>query len=535
MQEPSDFQADLDFIGSLSEEEKLSLLESLKDKQPALMPLPGPQTMACESDADITLYGGAAGGGKTYLAVILALTRHRRTLLIRKERQQLYAVEDEIEGIMKSREGFNSQNGIWRLPNNEITDPYKEFPNRQVRFGGLNNPGDAAKYQGAPRDLLIIDEAANISYEEFIFLTVWERTAESGQNTRTLLCSNPPVDATGMWMVPMFAPWLDESHENPAKPGELRWFLVVGEDASDMEHIEVNGPGEYEVKGEIYSAESRTFIPAKVDDNPHMIASGYKKKLQRLPKHLRERMLHGKFLASLEDGEFQVIPTEWVEMAMKRWRKRAEELGASPDASRMDAMGVDCARGGSNNMTICCRHHNWYSEIIKIPGVEVPTGGHGAARVIMARRDQCQINIDSIGIGSSVYDKLGENIPATELTGIVGNEREVVKGQLSKDGLYQFKNFRAMLYWQFMESLNPESGDNVMLPPDKRMAQDLCAPTYKILEGNVIQIESKELIKKRLRRSTDDGDAIVYASYGAPARSDLRRASKRFKVKRCIG
>ena len=162
----STFQDDLDYIGSLDEKEKLALLESLKDKQPTLMPLPGPQSMACDTEADVTLYGGAAGGGKTYLAVILALTKHRRTLMVRKERQQLYAVEDEIEGIMGNRDGFNSQNGIWRLPNNEVTDPYNELPNRQIRFGGLNNPGDAAKYQGAPRDLLIIDEAANISYEE---------------------------------------------------------------------------------------------------------------------------------------------------------------------------------------------------------------------------------------------------------------------------------------------------------------------------------------------------------------------------------
>lgn len=517
----SSFEEDLAFVDSLSDKDKVALLESLKDHQPALMPLPGPQTMAFESEADLTLYGGAAGGGKTFLAVMLALTKHKRTLMIRKERQQLYAVEDEIEGILGNRDGFNSQNGIWRLPNNEITDPYNEHPNRQVRFGGLNKPGDAAKYQGAPRDLLIIDEAANITYEEFVYLTVWERTSQHGQRTRTLLCSNPPTDATGMWMVRLFAPWLDPDHSNPAKDGELRWFLVVGD-----EDIEVDRAGEYEIDGNTYSAQSRTFISAKVDDNPHMIQSGYKQKLQRLPKHLRERMLDGRFLASLEDDEMQVVPSEWIQTAMDRWEP-------GKDKNRMDAMGVDCARGGNDEMTICTRHGYWYSKIQKIPGKEVPTGSHGAARVIMARRDAATVNIDSIGIGASVYDKLMEN--DIDVMPIVGNETEAIEGQLSKDGLYKFKNLRAMIWWRFRESLDPDSGDEVSLPPDKKMAEDLCAFTYKILEGNIIQVESKKEAKTRLRRSPDAGDGVLYASHGAQIRSDLRRGSKRFKVKRCIG
>jgi hypothetical protein len=177
----STFDQDLAFIDSLSEDDRDNLINSLKDRQPALVTHPGPQTMAADSEADLTLYGGAAGGGKTFLAIILALTKHMRTLIIRKEAAQLYAMQDEIEGVLKTRDGFNSQTGIWRLPNNEITDPYQEEPSRQIRFGGLNKPGDAKKYQGAPRDLLIIDEAANISYEEFVYLTIWERTAVVGQ------------------------------------------------------------------------------------------------------------------------------------------------------------------------------------------------------------------------------------------------------------------------------------------------------------------------------------------------------------------
>lgn len=514
----STFDEDLAFIDSLSAKEKASLMSSLKDKQPSLVTHPGPQTMAFDSPADLTLYGGAAGGGKTFLAIILALTKHLRTLVIRKEAAQLYAMQDEIEGILGSRDGFNSQNGIWRLPNSEITDPYQEKPSRQIRFGGLNKPGDAAKYQGAPRDLLIIDEAANISYEEFVYLTVWERTATAGQTTRTLLCSNPPTDATGMWMVRIFRPWLDPDHPNPARDGELRWFIIVGD-----EDTEVDGPGEYEIGNLTYSAQSRTFIGAKVDDNPHMIQSGYKQKLQRLPQYLRERMLEGKFLSSLQDDEMQVISTEWIKLAQARWKPHQ-------DIHRMTAMGVDPARGGADEMVISTRHGNWFAPLIKIPGIEVPTGPHGAARVIMARRDSCPVHVDLIGIGTSVYDKLVEN--QIDVIPMVGNEKT---NEQSKDGIFWFRNTRALWHWRLREALDPESGNKVQLPPDKKMAEDLACATYTISDGNVIQIESKKEMKIRLRRSPDAGEAVIYSNAHAQNLSDLRRGVKKFKVIRSIG
>ena len=514
----STFEEDLAFVDSLSVKDRSALLNSLKDKQPSLVTHPGPQTMAFDSPADLTLYGGAAGGGKTFLAVILALTKHIRTLIIRKEGSQLYAMQDEIEGILHSREGFNSQNGIWRLPDNEITDPYDEKPSRQIRFGGLNKPGDAAKYQGAPRDLLIIDEAANISYEEFVYLTVWERTATVGQHTRTLLCSNPPTDATGMWMVRIFRPWLDPDHPNPARDGELRWFIIVGD-----EDVEVDGPGEYEIGTLTYSAQSRTFIGAKVDDNPHMIQSGYKQKLMRLPKHLRERMLDGKFMSSLQDDEFQVIPAEWVKEAQARWKE-------NQDIHVMTAMGVDPARGGADNMVISTRHGSWFAPLIKIPGVEVPTGPLAAARVVMARRDSCPVHLDLIGVGTSVYDKLIEN--DINVIPMIGNEKT---DESSKDGLFKFRNTRALWHWRLREALDPESGNNVQLPPDPKMAADLACATYTVNDGRIIQVESKKEMKIRLGRSPDDGDAIMYANAHAQNLSDLRRGIKKFKVISCIG
>ncbi len=45
------------------------------------LPLPGPQTQAYFSEADILLYGGEAGGSKTDSGLGLAFTCHKRSLL----------------------------------------------------------------------------------------------------------------------------------------------------------------------------------------------------------------------------------------------------------------------------------------------------------------------------------------------------------------------------------------------------------------------------------------------------------------------
>src|SRR4051794_32927995 len=60
-----------------------------------------------------------------------------------------------------------------------------------------------------------------------------------------------------------WGPWLDTTHPNPAKPGELRWFTTVaGEDR------EVDGPGPHIIDGEAVHARSRTFIRATLSGNP---------------------------------------------------------------------------------------------------------------------------------------------------------------------------------------------------------------------------------------------------------------------------
>ncbi len=53
------------------------------------IPNPGPQTEAYFSPADVLLYGGQAAGGKTDLLGGLALMKHKRSLIMRRQYTEL--------------------------------------------------------------------------------------------------------------------------------------------------------------------------------------------------------------------------------------------------------------------------------------------------------------------------------------------------------------------------------------------------------------------------------------------------------------
>jgi len=113
---------------------------------------------------------------------------------------------------------------------------------------------------------------------------------------------------------------------------------------------------------------------------------------------------------------------------------------------------------------------------------------------------------------------------------VVFSEASVAR---SKDGLLTFANKRSQLWWQFREALDPVQGDRLAPPPDRRLAAQLAAPTWK-LRGNAIVIESKDAIRKRLGTSTADADAVILARH---RRDDAprRKAGRRLNPGRHLG
>jgi hypothetical protein len=62
------------------------------------------------------------------------------------------------------------------------------------------------------------------------------------------------------------------------------------------------------------------------------------------------------------------------------------------------------------------------------------------------------------------------------------------------------------------DSLDPVDGDDIALPPGNEIVADLCSARYTLTTAGVL-IEKKEDIKKRLGRSPDKGEALLYANY----------------------
>ncbi len=262
------------------------------------LPLPGPQTQAYFSEADILLYGGEAGGSKTDSGLGLAFTAHKHALLCRRQYTDLGAMITRALAINGTRQSFNG------APPAKLDTP----DGRILEFFAAHQPGDEQRRQGQPVDLLFIDEAAQWLWSQIQLMMGWVRSTDPAQRCRTLLASNPPLSSEGAWMAEEFAPWLDPTHARPAKPGELRWYVSD----EDGKSLEVDGPEEIEISGHLVRPQSRTFIPAGLKDNPFLSRTNYKDRLDNLPEPLRSAIRDGNFAAMREDDSAQIIPRAWL-------------------------------------------------------------------------------------------------------------------------------------------------------------------------------------------------------------------------------
>lgn len=484
-------------LDAMPKEQVAALHKRMKAEAPIWIPNPGAQTLAYFSQADILLYGGAGGGGKSDLGLGLAFTRHRRSLILRRRYANLGALTERAIKINGTRDGFNgSPPPLLRAKHGGIE--------RYIQFGANQHPGDEEDWQGQPFDLKYFDEATQFLEQQVRFHIGWLRPADGDDiRCRAVLGSNPPISADGDWIVKMFRPWLDLTHPKPAKPGELRWF-VTAPDGSDLE---VDGPQPVRLPGTDRDLKpmSRTFIPAKTSDNPFLKGTDYEAKLDGLPEPLRSAIRDGNFMAMRQDAEWQVIPTAWVIAAQARW---------TPDAWKqwdMTAMAVDPAGGGKDSEEICYRHGPWFSEPLSSQGSETGTATNAVTTLFMQRKDDAPIVVDvGGGYAGAILQRLSDNkVPFVRFDNASGSV-----GRTADEAKIPFANRRAEAFWRFREALDPNrlGGSEIMLPPDPELRADLTAPTYdpKALEQRgVILIEPKANLRKRLGRSPGKGDAVI--------------------------
>jgi hypothetical protein len=257
---------------------------------------------------------------------------------------------------------------------------------------------------------------------------------------------------------------------------------------------------------------SRTFIPAKLSDNPFLTGDPhYRAILQSLPEPLRSQMLNGDFHASAEADPWQVIPTEWVRAAQRRWIERVR-----PDVP-LSAAGLDPARGGRDNMSLSKRYENYFDKLAFWPGAVVKDGPVGAELVHQALGDEVPgvLNVDIGGIGAATFDSLKVMYPVVNPVNSAGGSE-----YHDSTKKYKMRNVRAEMYWRLRENLDPKNGEECALPPGNEVVADLCSAHYKPSVSGVI-IEDKEQIKARLGRSPDKGESIMLANYPSTAKNQI--------------
>lgn len=469
--------------------------QSAKPAESVWDPLPGPQTQALESEADELYYGGGAGGGKSDLLLGYGLTRSRHGIVFRRHFKELEGASGLIarsKEIYGRSDRFNNSALIWRMPDQRIFE-----------FGAVEHDDSKEKWQGRAHDFVGFDEFSHFTESIYLFLCAWARTVVPDQRVRIIACGNPPANAEGEWIIERWAPWLDEAHPNPARPGELRWFVRT----RDGDEVEVNGPAPVELLGETLQPKSRTFIPARVQDNPYLMATDYIAQLQQLPEPLRSQLIYGDHNVGLKDQEWQVIPSAWVRAAQARWRpERPADDGGAP--LPWQQLGCDIAGGGADQTVVAPRVGDYFGELRITPGHETPDAAASAELIERIMDEEGGVPaVDANGIGAATYHLLrGKKRTATAY---LGSAKTTWR---DRSLLLTFANVRAAAHWALRDALDPSGPRAVALPPGRNLRVELTATRYTA-ESRMVKLEDKDDVKKRLNRSPDEGDSVVMANW----------------------
>ena len=452
----------------------------------AWAPLPGPQTEALESAADVVGFGGQAGGGKTDLLLGMAALQHRQSIIFRREFPRVRAIIERSREIFAldldhAADSYNEGTHLWRLADG-----------RTIEFGHLQREESKKGYQGRAYDFHGFDEVTEFSEPQVRFVTAWNRSARPGQRSRVLMTFNPPMDDAGAWVLRYFAPWLDDTYTGVrALPGELRAFTTI---AGKDQEVPLGTPG----------SKTRTFIPARLSDNPFLLDSGYADTIAALPEPLRSILL-GDYNAARTDNPWQIIPTEWIALARSRWRP---DMQAGP----CSGVGLDVARGGQDSTVAARLYGAWLAPLQSAPGRDTPNGASAAALVLMDAAAGAPVGVDVIGVGASAYDSLaGAGLQAAAINfAAAARDPWTEQVYLDRTGKLRFINLRAYGYWLAREMLDPAGVDPLALPDDDMLATELRTPRWS-LSARGVQVEAKDDIIARVGHSPDRADALVLA------------------------
>ena len=275
-----------------------------------LKPQPGPQTAFLTSLADIAIFGGAAGGGKSY-ALLLEAARHkdkpgfgavvlRRTLADVKKEGGLWDTSIPMYGALGARPRLD--NFSWTF-----VKPGQRFGGK-ITFAGLEHDKDVLKYQGAQIPMLGLDELTHFTRAQFFYMLSRNRVTVKGIRPYIRATCNPDSDS---WVAEFISWWIDQNtgYAIPERSGVLRWLAKVGDITvwgDSEEELKVNYPGSEPI--------SVTFIPSLLSDNKILMEAdpGYRAKLMNMDRVERERLLNGNWKIRPSSGLY--FQRNWCEL-----------------------------------------------------------------------------------------------------------------------------------------------------------------------------------------------------------------------------
>lgn len=211
---------------------------------------------------DEVLYGGAAGGGKSTAVVMDAFLRCYRhpgtyAYLFRRTYREL---EDTL--IAEALRRIPSALGSYQASAHEL----RLRNGSALRFRHCQREQDRFQYQGAEIHWLYLDELTHFSKDVYDFLKSRLRASKA-------LGIRPLVRATSNPGGPGHA-WVKARFVDPVAPGQTQRIEVC--------------------EGELRGERSLRYIPARVQDNPH-IGQDYLLELAQKPRALREALLYGRW------------------------------------------------------------------------------------------------------------------------------------------------------------------------------------------------------------------------------------------------
>lgn len=249
-----------------------------------IRPQPGPQERFLASEADIAIFGGAAGSGKSW-ALLLETLRHVKnprfaSAYFRRNTTQIKnpgGLWDQSMRLYPFTGGVPNHTLEWRWPDGG-----------RVKFGHLEHEVSKLDWHGAELPLICFDELCTFTSGQFWYLLSRNRSMSGVKGYVRCTC-NPDADS---WVAELISWWIDQNTGFPIpwRSGVLRWFVRIddrlewGDSAAEMQQRFPDSV-----------PKSLTFIGATLADNPALMAAdpGYRANLMAMQLVERERLLHG--------------------------------------------------------------------------------------------------------------------------------------------------------------------------------------------------------------------------------------------------